>query len=67
METKLFSFIKSKGLRIMDVSRASGFCYSIVHHHCTGVRKVSVNAAMRYEATLGISKSELRPDIWPKE
>lgn len=54
-------------LSIQDVVRLSGYPYPTVWRHASGKRNVSPEAALRYERTLGIPRSELRPDLWPPE
>lgn len=45
----------------------SGIRYDTIWKHCEGMRSISAEMALRYEQTLKIPKSELRPDLWPEE
>ena len=38
---------------------------SVVYAHCMGTRKMCAENAVAYSNTLGIPRSELRPDLWP--
>jgi DNA-binding transcriptional regulator YdaS (Cro superfamily) len=42
-----------------------GFSVRGVNYWRSGGRKVSIQAVLTIEATLGIPRHELRPDIWP--
>lgn len=54
-----------RGLTVMAVSREFGIPYMTIYQHLKGKREVSPAAAIRYEISLGIPRSELRPDLWP--
>ena len=53
-----------RGLSCREAAKA-GLRYQTVWLHFHGLRNVGVKSALRYEAVLGIPRSELRPDIWP--
>lgn len=52
------------GITAAEAARATGFPYPTVWRHLTGARGVSPEAALRYEAALGIPREHLRPDIF---
>lgn len=45
----------------------SGIRYDTIWKHCEGMRSISAEMALRYETTLKIPRSELRPDLWSDE
>lgn len=59
--------LEAKGISVNEASKASGIRYDTIWKHCQGMRGVSAKMAVRYEAKLGIPRSELRPDLWPPE
>ena len=54
----------SRGLSCKAVAK-TGLRYQTVWLHFHGLRNIGVKSALRYEAVLGIPRSELRPDLWP--
>lgn len=56
--------LEKRGITIREAARA-GIPYCTVWQQCKGMRPVGPHAALRYEAVLGIPRSELRPDLWP--
>lgn len=67
---KKFSRIKvfvDTGMTIPEIAKKSGFPYTTVWRHAVSQRAISPEAAIVYEKTLGIPRSELRPDLWPPE
>lgn len=65
MTTTLEKYLVEHGISIMEAARRMGINYVHVWRHCTGRRRVTADYAMRYHKTLGIPRSELRPDLWP--
>lgn len=55
------------GLSVAEASRRSGIPYWTIYQHKRGWRNVSAENAVKYEQTLGISKTVLRPDLWPEK
>ena len=53
-----------RGLSCREAAKA-GLRYQTVWLHFHGLRNIGVKSALRYEAVLGIPRSELRPDLWP--
>ena len=53
-----------RGLSCREAAQA-GLRYQTVWLHVHGFRNIGVKSALRYEAVLGIPRSELRPDLWP--
>ena len=53
-----------RGLSCREAAQA-GLRYQTVWLHVHGLRNIGVKSALRYEAVLGIPRSELRPDLWP--
>ncbi len=54
------------GFSINQVVRLTGIPYSTVWCHYVGTRKPKAEYAIKYEEKLGIPRSEIRPDLWPK-
>ena len=68
MKTLLETYRLEHSLTYDGLARAVGTsARSTVFNHCHGARSVSPKFAILYEKKLGIPKSDLRPDIWPKE
>ncbi|WP_442886165.1 helix-turn-helix transcriptional regulator [Desulfovibrio sp. 1188_IL3213] len=66
MENALEKYRKKWGLTFEQMAQGAGFkSRSTVLQHCSGVRKVSAEAALAYSRAFGIDLSELRPDLWP--
>lgn len=55
-----------RGLSCRNAAKA-GLRYQTVWLHFHGLRNIGVKSVLRYEAILGIPRSELRPDLWPPE
>ena len=62
-----FRYFPFTELTLLEVVRLSGFPYSTVWRHTSGKRKISAEAALVYEQTLGVPREKLRPDLWPPE
>ena len=60
-----FRYFPFTELTLLEVVRLSGFPYSTVWRHVSGKRKISAEAALVYEKTLGVPREKLRPDLWP--
>lgn len=65
LNTPLARALKRLSLDIQSASKFSGIAYQTIYQHCIGKRKVSPYLAIKYEETLKIPRSELRPDLWP--
>lgn len=66
MKNALEKYRKDQGLTFEQMAKCAGFrSRSTVLQHCSGIRKVSAEAAIAYERAFGISLTELRPDLWP--
>lgn len=61
------SFLKSNNLNIAAASRLSGIPYMTIFQHIHGKRGISAESALKYQQTLGIPLSVLRPDLWPPD
>lgn len=66
MENALEHYRLEKKLTYEAIARKVGTYRSVIFSHCTGNRWISPEMAIRYEKCLGISRSVLRPDLWPK-
>lgn len=61
----LENILDELGLSVARASKLSGIPYWTIYQHKRGWRAISAESALKYEQTLGISKSDLRPDLWP--
>lgn len=57
-------FRTEKGLSFSQLSKQAGLSRSMVWKHCNQKCQMTHEKAMQYEATLGIPRHLLRPDIW---
>ncbi len=64
---KLKQTIHEKQMSYAEVGRKIGYGRDMVSRHCSGDRKISAEAAYKYNKELGIPLHELRPDIFEKE
>lgn len=62
--TNFRRILNERGMTPTSAARVSGVPYDTIAAHYYGKKNLSPESAMRYEATLGIPKEELRPDIW---
>ena len=58
--------LEKRGISMCEASR-KGIPLTTIVKHCNGNRQLGIKATLRYEALLGIPRSELRPDLWPEE
>lgn len=58
--------LTDRHLTLKDVAN-KGISFWTARSHYYGARSVGMSAAIMYERILGISRSELRPDLWPPE
>lgn len=65
MDTLLKKALDMRGLKVGGICREYGIPYNTVYQHVYGKRRMTADAALRYEEKLGIPRSELRPDLWP--
>lgn len=65
MNTVLQKIFSEKALTVANASRMSGIPYVTISQHLKGQRRISPELAILYEQMLGISRSILRPDLWP--
>ena len=63
----LKKIFEAHGWKISIICKEKGIPYTTLWQHYRGTRKVTPEMAIRYESLLGIPRSELRPDLWPKE
>lgn len=56
-----------QGWSLYAIAHRMGIPYSTVWRHAFGKRQITAEFALRYEQELGISRSKLRPDLWPPE
>lgn len=67
----IFSNLKkamdARGIQPLSLRKQTGIDYSAMLRHYKGLREISAKDAIKYEELLGISRSELRPDLWPPE
>lgn len=64
---KLKETIHEKKMSYAEVGRMIGYGRDMVSRHCSGDRKISAEAAYKYNKALGIPLHALRPDIFEKE
>ena len=62
--TTLKEAMDRRGLLLKDLRNLAGIDYSYARKHYIGDARVSAEAAVAYEAQLGIPRYELRPDLW---
>lgn len=66
MNTTLEDYRMARGMTFRQMAACCGFkSATTVWQHCCGVRRVSPESAVKYQKSLGIPLSELRPDLWP--
>lgn len=65
MKTLLSQYLATVNMGLIEASNKSQTPYTTIWQHATGRRRVTGEAALRYEKYLGIPKSTLRPDLWP--
>ena len=53
-----------RGLTYEALGNKSGFAKHVAWKHCHA-SKIPAESAVKYSDTLGIPRSELRPDLWP--
>lgn len=59
--------LEVRGLTVNQASKLSGIRYDTLWKHVEGMRGISPEMALRYEETLNIPRTELRPDLWPAD
>lgn len=64
---KLLETIRERKMSFAEVGRLVDYGRDTVSRHCNGQRQISVEAALRYNKSLGIPLHEMRPDIFGKE
>lgn len=57
--------IKELGLNPNRAADLCGMSNVTVYRHISGERSISAEAAVKYEAGLGVPRHALRPDLWP--
>ena len=67
MKTPLATYLESLDLTVADAAKLSGTPYTTLYQHVRGLRSIRGEQAIHYEQTLDISRSELRPDLWPPQ
>ncbi len=63
---KLKLALDRRGLTCIEASKM-GVPYHNIFKQYHGLRSVGPKSALLYERILGIPRSELRPDLWPRE
>ena len=65
MKNVLENFRRTHGLTFRALANMCGErSLNAVYRHCRG-EKISAESAVLYAKTLGIPRSEIRPDLWP--
>lgn len=61
---RLEIFRTESGLTYEALGNKAGFAKHVAWKHCHA-SKIPAESAAKYSDTLGIPRSELRPDLWP--
>jgi DNA-binding transcriptional regulator YdaS (Cro superfamily) len=64
---KLKEWSEAKHGRITRLAEALGVPHSVAWRYCKGHRLVPAERALAIEEATGISRHDLRPDIYPRE
>ncbi len=65
--TELRAILKKAGIKQSAVARAAGRSAGTVSQWVSGNRQVPADLVPAIEAETGISRSDIRPDLWPTE
>ena len=68
METILERIRQERGLTYDKLRQLTGINSSgLLYRYCHGMQRIGAEHAVQISRCLGVSLSELRPDLWPPE